>query len=257
MLRAVFGGCLALVAGAVMSTGTAAEPVVDGAKVTGTVTYRERIALPPDAVVDVALLDVSLADAPAEVIDSVRITEPGPVPIAFELSYDPSQIDERHTYAVRAEIRAEGDLIFTTDRSYPVITRGEDSEVDLVLVRVAARTEPDAPLLDTRWKLIQMNGEPVEMPAGGVLHLVLDADKERCHGFAGCNRFSGAYEISGDHLRLGPLAVTNMACPDGMELERAYLTVLDGIDRFVVEGRQLEVYGEGRQLATFQAAYVK
>ncbi|MHC6802504.1 YbaY family lipoprotein, partial [Vibrio antiquarius] len=33
--------------------------------ITGTVAYRERIALPPNAVVTVALEDVSLADAPA------------------------------------------------------------------------------------------------------------------------------------------------------------------------------------------------
>lgn len=33
--------------------------------ITGTVAYRERIALPPNAVVTVTLEDVSLADAPS------------------------------------------------------------------------------------------------------------------------------------------------------------------------------------------------
>ena len=45
-------------------------------KVTGSVTYRERIALPPSAVVTVKLLDVSRADAPAELIAEQVIATP-------------------------------------------------------------------------------------------------------------------------------------------------------------------------------------
>ncbi|TIV73114.1 MAG: hypothetical protein E5V93_18665, partial [Mesorhizobium sp.] len=41
--------------------------------IAGEVTYRERIALPPDAVLVVELADVSLADAPAIVIAKRRI----------------------------------------------------------------------------------------------------------------------------------------------------------------------------------------
>jgi len=54
------------------------------AKVTGTVTYLQRIAPPPDAVVDVTLADVSLQDAPALTIAEQTLTEPGQVPIPFE-----------------------------------------------------------------------------------------------------------------------------------------------------------------------------
>jgi len=36
--------------------------------VTGTVTYRERLALPPDAAIDVRLEDTSVQDAPAKLI---------------------------------------------------------------------------------------------------------------------------------------------------------------------------------------------
>ena len=39
-----------------------------GSRVTGSVTYRERIALPPTAVVTVRLVDVSRADAPSVLI---------------------------------------------------------------------------------------------------------------------------------------------------------------------------------------------
>ncbi len=107
------------------------------ASVTGTVTYRERIALTPEAVVGVQLLDVSVADASAKLIAEQTIKPQHQVPIPFELIYDPAVIDERFTYAVRATIRERGRLMFTTDRSYRVLTRGSPSHVDLVLVRTS------------------------------------------------------------------------------------------------------------------------
>lgn len=105
--------------------------------VTGTVTYRERIALTPEAVVEVQLLDVSIADASARLIAEQTIKPQHQVPIPFELTYDPAVIDERFTYAVRATIRERGRLMFTTDRSYRVLTRGSPNHVDLVLVRTS------------------------------------------------------------------------------------------------------------------------
>ena len=113
--------------------------------VTGTVTYRERIALSPEAVVEVKLLDVSLADAPAVTIGEQIIEDPGQVPIAFEIEYDPAEIDERFTYAVQARIMEGDELLFINDTAYHVITGGNPDQVDLVLVMVGeAPPEPAA-----------------------------------------------------------------------------------------------------------------
>ncbi len=109
----------------------------ESASVTGTVTYRERIALTPEAVVEVKLLDVSIADASAKTIASQTIKPEHQVPIPFELVYDLAEIDARFTYAVRATIRDRDQLLFTTDRSYRVLTRGSPNHVDLVLVRTS------------------------------------------------------------------------------------------------------------------------
>lgn len=110
------------------------------AAVTGTVTYRERMALPPTAVVKVQLLDVSFADVAATVLDSLTLRPAGgkQVPFEFLLRYDPTQIKAQSTYAVRASILAEGKLLFTTTQSYPVITRGNPLDVNLILQRVGA-----------------------------------------------------------------------------------------------------------------------
>jgi len=109
--------------------------------VRGTASYRERIALLPGAVFEAKLLDVSRQDAPALELASVRVEAPAGPPIRFELSFDPSRIDERHSYVVRASITHGDRLMFTTDTAYPVLTRGHGHEVELLLVR-AART-PD------------------------------------------------------------------------------------------------------------------
>jgi len=103
--------------------------------VTGSVSYRERIALPPDAVIQVSLLDVSLMDVAAKLISRQTITPKHSVPVPFALEYKPQDIDERMTYAVQATIRSAGKLLFTTDRSYPVLTRGNPDHVELILVK--------------------------------------------------------------------------------------------------------------------------
>lgn len=102
--------------------------------VSGTVAYLARIALPPQAVVEVQLVDVSRADAPAIVIDSVTFETGGrQVPFPFELTYDPQQIDERFTYAVQARITIDGELRFISTRSYQVITQGNPNTVEVIV----------------------------------------------------------------------------------------------------------------------------
>lgn len=106
--------------------------------ISGIVFYRERIALHPDAEVQITLEDVSLADAPSKVIAQQTFTSDGDqVPLDFELSYDANEIQPNHRYSVRAQIRLEGELIYTTDSSYPVITDVHSTDnVQLLLIKV-------------------------------------------------------------------------------------------------------------------------
>lgn len=104
------------------------------ARVTGTVTYLQRVALPPTAVIKVQLIDVSRADAPATVLGEQLITAGGKqVPFPFSFPYDPAKIDQRFSYAVSARIEDGGKLLFINDQRYAVITRGAPTHVDMVL----------------------------------------------------------------------------------------------------------------------------
>jgi putative lipoprotein len=121
-------------------SGMAAAPeggAAPAARVRGTVTYLQRIALPPTAVVQVRLVDVSRADAPAVVLGEQMIPTGGrQVPFSFEIPYDPAKIDPRYSYAVQARIEDGDRLLFISDRHHAVITRGAPTQVDMVLKAV-------------------------------------------------------------------------------------------------------------------------
>ncbi len=106
--------------------------------VTGQVFYRERIALPQDAVVSVTLADTSKMDAPAEVISTHSYATAGKsVPFDFSLPYSASKIQSNHTYTVSARIEANGKLLFTSTTSNPVITNPEHTtKLNIMLMKV-------------------------------------------------------------------------------------------------------------------------
>lgn len=107
------------------------------ASVSGTVTYRERLALSQGAKLVVDLRDVSYADAAAPLIARQTISGPGQVPIRFKIDYNGDDIDSRNTYAISADIiESDGRLAFTNDTAYEVITRGNPNKVDMLLVLV-------------------------------------------------------------------------------------------------------------------------
>jgi putative lipoprotein len=85
----------------------------------------------------VQLVDVSRADAPADVLGEQLIEAAGrQVPFAFEIPYDPARIDERMSYAVQARIEDGGRLLFISDQHYSVITQGAPTTVNLLLKSV-------------------------------------------------------------------------------------------------------------------------
>jgi putative lipoprotein len=128
----VFLAALGLSACAQQSGSTSAAAA--SAAVTGTVTYLQRMALTPDAIVMVRLEDVSRADAPTQLIGEQDIaTEGRQVPVPFEIRYDPKAIDPSHTYAVSAQIVQGERLLFVTDTQHPVITRGNPSTVEILV----------------------------------------------------------------------------------------------------------------------------
>jgi putative lipoprotein len=230
-----------------------------GAQVTGTLIYRERMALPPGSVAEVWLLDTSRADAPAVEIAYQRIDDPGNPPIPYVLDYDPAQIEERMEYGVRATIKRDDQLMFTSDTHYPVLTRGAGNTAEVMLVKVGrAAAEPGSPLTGTYWKLTSIGAEAYDHEGKQAEpHLKFDGESGTVSGQTGCNAFSGAYETSSDMrgamLELGNLAVTMRACTSGMEIERAFLDGLGAVNRYEISGNTLTLYADDERLLGFEA----
>lgn len=98
----------------------------DKASLDGEVFYLQRIALPPTATLNVALQDISLADAPAVTLASQNGPVKGQVPLPFHLTYDKAQLKPGHRYAVSARIELDGKLLFINAEQHSVMLDGSD-----------------------------------------------------------------------------------------------------------------------------------
>lgn len=203
--------------------------------------------LPPNAVFEARLEDVSRQDVAATLIGETQVEGPGPY--EFSISYDPAQIDERMSYSVRGKVIVDGQLRFTTDTHYPVLTRGAGNEVDLLLVGVQPSPPAAAglPLEGTHWDLTHLNGKAVELgeEAPKTPYLTLDAETVRAGGTGGCNQFSGGYELDGSKISFGLMAMTMMACPDGADVDAELTRALDSTESWAISGNALQLMDPG------------
>jgi putative lipoprotein len=107
--------------------------------VSGSIVTQESATLPDGATIQVQIQDVSQADAAAKVIGEKSFDGSGEsFPIPYEVTYDPSSIDDRFSYSMSVRIEdADGNLIYISDTNTPVITRGNPTEdVDINVVPV-------------------------------------------------------------------------------------------------------------------------
>lgn len=95
-------------------------------------------------------------------------------------------------------------------------------------------------LVQGSWRVTALAG----VDASGTEPPEFTIEGTRIAGRSGCNRFNAALTLDGESLRIGPAAVTRMACPpDRMALERAFLEALTAVDHFAIDN-------EGRLLLT-------
>ena len=59
-----------------------------------------------------------------------------------------------------------------------------------------------------------------ELPPGIVMQVEFQPDG-KISGTGGCNRFFGGYTVSGNHIKIGPLASTRKGCPGLLRAETA------------------------------------
>jgi heat shock protein HslJ len=104
----------------------------------------------------------------------------------------------------------------------------------------AAGGNPPAQLEGAVWQLKELPGPQSAALAQLQRPVTLRFESGRLTGFAGCNNFSGSYQLDGDRLTIGPVASTQMACPEpDSSIENAFHVLLAGTLRYVVDGDSL------------------
>jgi heat shock protein HslJ len=118
------------------------------------------------------------------------------------------------------------------------------------------RTIPIAPspLEDTRWRLVEIDNQPLNMPAGAdEPYIQLLKPTKRLEGFAGCNRIMGAYELDGQSLRFPGVGATRKHCQSTAAIEQAFLTALTATGSYEIVGNRLELRGDTTTVARLEA----
>jgi putative lipoprotein len=103
-------------------------------QVTGNVTYRERIALSPDAVLTLEVMELTPEGKPGDILSQQFVTGPGQVPIPFSVAINPQNIRPEASYVLTARIK-DGGRTFGTPTPVPVLTQGHRSTDIQVLLR--------------------------------------------------------------------------------------------------------------------------
>lgn len=228
-----------------------AAPVARAGMLSGEVFYRERVALPPNAVLEVSLVDVTRPGGLGDLVASVQMRANRQVPIAFEIRYGDGDVDLRRSYAVRANIVADGRLLFVNARPQYVLTQGHPNSVRILMAAVMSLAA------DERNAVVGRGWLAEDIGGGGVVDRVrttiaIGADGE-VTGSGGCNMLRGTAQINGISLAFGTIATTRKLCPPAvMDQEGKFLRALDLTREFRLEDPHLKFLGgDGAELARF------
>ena len=230
--------------------------------VTGSATYRERMAAPKGSVLKVELSDTSRADAPAiSLADWSDSLDDGGVPKKFILRVN-EPLDPRFTYTLRATVTGpDGKLLWATDTVHQVeAVSGAIDAGTLVMVKVAPAPAPVPPapppeapaalkLTGTEYRVTAIGGQPV---SGQRPMTVKFGEDGRVGGFGGCNTYGGSFGETDGKITFGDIISTMMACldPRAGAQEGALYAALKGTATFApgTDGKVLLTAGNGTQI---------
>lgn len=119
--------------------------------------------------------------------------------------------------------------------------------------------KPDAPLENTRWKLSKLPGMETLPPIDADAWVQFIPNSTSFRGHAGCNSMNGTYQAEpGSKIRIGPVAMTRMMCPEPqMTVEAAMTRAINEADNYLIRGDHLSLRKGRTVLAEFDALYLR
>lgn len=217
--------------GAAQST-EASQNMVE--RITGQLAYRERIALPPGAQMELVVTDITNGEDKELIITRTQMAiADRSVPVPFTIDASKQNLPDGPLYGLRAFIKdANGTVLFRT--SAPFLLNLQNEAVNVGTLMLLQTTPDDRGILDIEglqdgeWRVTQFNFDVA--PAATAPTMTFGADG-RMFGSSGCNRFNTQYTLNGTAISLGPVAATKMMCDPGlMEQERRLFEVLGSLN---------------------------
>ena len=96
-------------------------------------------------------------------------------------------------------------------------------------------------LTGVRWKLTELMGQAIPATEPDTTPYLQFGDDGRVSGFAGCNQFTGAYQVENLRLTFKPMATTQKACLSD-SVEQQFLSTIQGIDNYSLNDSGLAFY---------------
>ncbi|MCB0108792.1 MAG: META domain-containing protein, partial [Caldilineaceae bacterium] len=192
------------------------------------------------------------SDAPTDAMNAFCAAQPNAdaIPAAVtghDTIYAWSCVDGKATASEQLfQVDAQG---YVTDFWYEIAPAGDSSDESV---------EPEIPsaLVGVTWQLakIEYADDRVETPADPAQYTLLLAEDSSLAAQSDCNQGRGSYELDGDAIAIGPLAVTAALCPPE-SLADAYVKGLTTAATYAIEDGELSIYfGPDEGVMRFTAA---
>ncbi|HQK63596.1 MAG TPA: YbaY family lipoprotein [Candidatus Staskawiczbacteria bacterium] len=223
---------------------------IQTARLTGTVSYREKIALPQGSEIVAQIRDVTSGQP--QVVAETKITTQGEnVPVPFTISYNPMKISKDRSYDVYATIAVAGETKWVNIDYTPLLEGGvPKTSVDLMLVFAESAGQISASDLSGKvFRAAYFNGS--EVPSDANYTISFDSGTMVAQI---CNMLSGNFNVTGNVIA-GTLITTEKFCtsPAGiMQVEDAFKTMMSAGASLDFSSDTLTLSGNGQSIVFIQ-----
>lgn len=208
------------------------EPMLN---VSGELSYRQRIALPPNAVAFVEIRE-SNADSETPAVAQTRIELDGrQVPVSFSLELPRAHLEDGASYLLSGGILVDDQVNWRIVEPVSIDTSASHFDAGILMLSQQEIEEPQPTeatgqeAMIGEWRILELGKDTLDTETNATLVFTADGT------FSGrlCNSFSGSYTVNDATISFGQAAATLMACPEPQaSQERTLFTAFESASAY-------------------------
>jgi putative lipoprotein len=222
-------------------------------KISATITYRERIALPPGSSLQLKIIPLASNNADL-IIRKTQLLNNAP-PFSFDIEIPEKMRQSAESFVLQADIKRNEQTLFTATKNIGVLNHSKDLG-EILVKRIKPQAKKDeklSGLVEQQWELIEIYGQPIHNPANLPMPWLKFEANGRLLGFTGCNQTQGKYKITDEQVQLRPGVITNKFCIKATINEKDFLDALKKTANIEISNNHLLLIGNDKsQLGAFQ-----